>query len=62
MTVTEIIDRAIKQATHDGTTKVDDVAKAAEPMLREDEAAMREVLRAGIKALARDRLTLERRG
>jgi len=30
--------------------------------LREDEAAMREVLRAGIKALARDRLTPGRRG
>jgi hypothetical protein len=62
MTVTEIIDRAVKQATRDGTTKLDDVVKAAEPMLREDEAAMREVLRAGIKALARDRLTPGRRG
>jgi hypothetical protein len=61
MTVTEIIDRAVKQATRDGTIKLDDVVQAAEPMLREDQAAMREVLRAGIKVLARDRLTLERR-
>jgi hypothetical protein len=61
MTVTEIIDRAVKQATRDGMAKLDDVVQAAEPMLREDEAAMREVLRAGIKALARDRLTFEHR-
>jgi hypothetical protein len=62
LTITEIIDRAVKQATRDGMTKLDDVVQAAEPMLREDEAAMREVLRAGIKVLARDRLTPERRG
>jgi hypothetical protein len=60
MTVTEIIDRAVNQATRDGMAKLDDVVQA-EPMLREDEAAMREVLRAGIKVLARDRLTFERR-